>query len=203
MGRFNAAVEDGRIRRFSSVVLAIEPSRQEEALLGYDMLFPFPEAAPLCFQYKLTAKLSAKRLLRVLNKKAPSGAILIDPAFEFEIKKEQNEKLLKLQTQVLVKPFYCVPKFDTILELNRHAIARGVLRNSFFLAPPTKLPGAGQKHTVFFDLTNKNNFVCSEPQKLDGMYDYAFMLELVQADRQNVVDLLQQILAKLKEALSD
>lgn len=200
MGRYNAAVNAGRIRRATTVVIADLPSLPQEALVGYDVMFPFPEAAPLCFQYKLSDELSARKHATVKRDKVPAGSDLEAPAYEFEVRKAQNDTLLRLQKQIVVKVFYCAPKFWRFAVLNQHAGSQTVLQNSFLLAPPS-LTGKGQKHVVYFDLTNRNHYICSEPRKLEGVHEFRSLIELVYKDRRNVRDLLEEILAKLKQDL--
>lgn len=201
MGRYNAAVRDGRIRRVSAVFTAHIPSLPQEAIVGYDVMFPFPDAAPLCYQYKLTDELSTRKHASVTRDKVPAGSDLEAPAYKFEVRKEQNDTLLRLQKHIAVKVFYCAPKFWKLAELNRHADSQTVLQNSFLLAPPT-LKGKGQKHVVYFDLTNRNHYICSEPRKLDGVYEFRSLMELVYRDRRSVRDLLEEILTKLRKDLA-
>lgn len=200
MGRFNTAVTAGRIRAFTTVVIPDVPTPPQEAIVGYDVMFPFPEAAPLCYQYKLSHQLSLKTRARVIRDKLPTGDDLDAPAYQFEVRKAQNDTLLKLPTQIKVKAFYCAPKFSKSSELNQHAGSQSILQNSFLLAPPT-LTGKGQKHTVYFDLTKRNHYICSEPHKLEGVYDFGTLKELVYRDRQNVRELLEIILKLLRQDL--
>jgi hypothetical protein len=198
--RMNAAITSGRIQGYSAVGVAHVPSLTEEAILGYDVLFPFPEAAPLCFQYKLAASLSNRKRMGVIDKKLSTiQATLDNPSFEFEIKRKQNDTLLRLATQIKVKAFYCAPKFYTWRELNSHCANKQLLKRSFLLSPPT-LVGPPEKHKVYFDLSRRR-FICSEARELDGVYEYETLVEASYRERQPVGRLLEGILADLRSDL--
>jgi hypothetical protein len=198
MSRYNSAIASGRIPQLNKVLFADIPNLREERWLGYDVLFPFPEAAPICFQYKVSELLSARRRKSVLTKKlSVLAGQLVDPAYTFEIRRDQNEQLHQLANNILVKAFYCVPKFSRVGELQRHVQTQTLLRNSFLLPPPVVNAGPRkQKHDIYFDLNN-HRYVCSDPQKLDHFYEFEYLDEIVSA-RQNTNELLESLMARLR-----
>lgn len=196
MSRYDQAIYSGRIKRSSVVAVVDIPSLIDEALVGYDVMFPF-DAVPLCYQYKISEPQT--NIQRANLTKGGFPGPLEDPSYYFQIKRTQNDTLIRLAKNIMVKVFYCAPKFDRLLQLNRHVLNRHVLRNSFLLKPPD-LTGTDKTHKVVFDL-KRHHYICSEPKELDGVYDFPELLEQLRREKTPVLKLLETILERLRADL--
>lgn len=172
--------------------LPLIPNQVIERWLGFDVMFRSKRVAPLCLQYKMPELMSAAQ--RRNHDKKHTGFTFTGPCYRFNITPHQHDRLAKF---VSANPFYCVPKFVSLSDLEQHFQQSTITKHSrLFRAKPLS---SQMTHQVYFD-TNGKQCIHSEPQELEDAYDYAEIREILRGgaiDPRELLPILSRQLANI------
>lgn len=195
-----AVTEELAVNHKSRVVAApIFPSLYEEGKNGggYDVKIPF-RGTPVFLQFKLSDYLSRKSAKEhiSLSLKLPYYRMHLRP-----LKHSQQHQLLLDLEATGETVYYIAPEFHLPKELNRHYLARSVLKNSAAFAPSVigALPDPDD-HYVVFEKGSTYGYRCSDEPKRVERTNLTSALEALRR-RKRVRDLGEEGLSALNRKM--